>query len=151
MRRTATWTPSWLNGIRGELGKSRIMPYMSLQLPKSCFIALLFFFTGKVYCSIISLPALTLGFSLLNTIFLVMARGVLEIAVFVECIRWFAVHCCITARLYGLFPPPPLFFLYYPPTAGFICPLALITIKTFWLMPLFPGFRSPLKQYLLGL
>lgn len=30
-----------------------------LQLLKSCFIALLFFYAGKVYCSIILLPALT--------------------------------------------------------------------------------------------
>lgn len=38
---------------------------------------------------------------------LVMARGVLQIAVFIECIWWFAVHCCIIVWLYGFF----LFFL----------------------------------------
>lgn len=37
---------------------------------------------------------------------------------------------------------------FHPPTAAFICPLALITITTFWLMSLFPSFHSPLKWFL---
>lgn len=70
-----TFWPSWLNNMSGGLGKSPVMPHKRLHLPQSRFIALLFFFTAKVYCSIIRRSCPDFGFCLLNTIFSVTARG----------------------------------------------------------------------------
>lgn len=122
--------------MSGGLGKSPVMPHKRLHLPQSRFIALLFFFTAKVYCSIIRRSCPDFGFCLLNTIFSVTARGLSgdcqkvpdgSLCVFVS------LRCREAVR-------PPFYFLsltisvsfclYYPPTASFICPLALITIKT---------------------
>lgn len=83
-----------------------------------------------------SIPALTLVSVCCTPSSQSRPEDFLEIAKKCLMVRCTLLCCCAVARLYGrLFYSLSLtisvsFCLYYPPTAGFICPLALITIKT---------------------
>lgn len=126
--------PSWLDHMSGGLGKSPVMPHERLHLPQSRFIASLFFCTVKVYCSIIWRSCPDFGFCLLNTIFSVTARGLSG-----DYQKVSDASLCVVVLSRGCIAPFYLlslaisvsFCLYYHPTASFICPFALITIKTF--------------------
>lgn len=109
---TNTWEPDmkyfrefWLNWINWNCS-ANVKLYQCLQLHKSCFIALLFFFADKVYCSIISLAA-SISVSIYWTrSFSHGPRSLWLIAIFIACIWWFAVHCYIIAWLHDFFIPP---------------------------------------------